>query len=159
MSKLKYSKEFLEPLVLESHSVLEILRRLGIKTSGGIHKLISDRITKYNLDTSHFHGRSARKGIPAVSKLTSSDILVLNRIDRREHIEVLRRAFIESGAKIICEQCSLGEIWNNKPLVLQIDHKNGNCLDNRVNNLRFICANCHTQTDTFGVKNVKSKST
>lgn len=54
----------------------------------------------------------------------------------------------------ICEICKIGPIWNNMPLTLQIDHINGNNKDNRIENLRFLCPNCHSQTDTFGAKNI-----
>lgn len=47
-----------------------------------------------------------------------------------------------------CEICNISE-WQNKPLVLQVDHINGIHNDNRVENLRFICPNCHSQTETF----------
>jgi protein-arginine kinase activator protein McsA len=45
--------------------------------------------------------------------------------------------------------------WNGQPLRLQIDHINGNPVDNRQENLRFLCPNCHSQTINFGTKNVK----
>jgi hypothetical protein len=51
-----------------------------------------------------------------------------------------------------CEICEIGSSWNNKPLVLQLDHINGINNDNRLENLRLLCPNCHSQTDTFSGK-------
>lgn len=53
-----------------------------------------------------------------------------------------------------CQICGTGNIWNDKPLTLQIDHIDGNASNNSPNNLRIICPNCHTQTQTFGTKNI-----
>lgn len=56
----------------------------------------------------------------------------------------------------LCE-CGQGPEWNSKVLTLQLDHINGNPADNRLENLRFLCPNCHTQTETFGSRNSKQK--
>ena len=52
-----------------------------------------------------------------------------------------------------CSCCNLGSIWNDKPIVLQLDHINGVNDDHRLENLRFLCPNCHTQQDTYAAKN------
>lgn len=54
-----------------------------------------------------------------------------------------------------CNECGINPTWNGKPLVLQLDHINGDPLDNDINNLRWLCPNCHAQTDTFTGKNIK----
>ena len=72
MSKRKYTKEFLEPLVKEANSVRDLLRKINVTDSGGSHKLISKRIKEFEINTNHF------KGGPRVphNKLSSDDILV-----------------------------------------------------------------------------------
>jgi formate-dependent nitrite reductase cytochrome c552 subunit len=49
-----------------------------------------------------------------------------------------------------CAICGMAPIWQNRELVLQVDHIDGNYLDCRIENLRFLCPNCHTQTETYG---------
>lgn len=68
----------------------------------------------------------------------------------------LKRKLIKAGLKKNeCEVCGNDPEWNGLPLVLQLDHINGVGDDNRIENLRIICPNCHTQTDTFGYRGRK----
>ena len=69
----------------------------------------------------------------------------------------IKKALVKLGFKKECSICALGEIWEDKPLTLQLDHKDGDNSNNEISNLRFLCPNCHTQTKTYGSKN-KSKS-
>lgn len=55
-----------------------------------------------------------------------------------------------------CSICGLGTVWNNKPLTLEVDHINGRCHNNVIENIRLLCPNCHSQTDTYKAKNIKS---
>lgn len=78
--------------------------------------------------------------------------LLTNGVRRRSsHLKsrLIKEGLIEEK----CNECNLGPIWNNKPLSLQLEHKNGNVKDNRLLNLCLLCPNCHTQTPTFGSKN------
>ena len=65
----------------------------------------------------------------------------------------LRRKIITNNLlEYKCSSCGLTD-WNDKIITLQLDHINGIRDDNRIENLRFLCPNCHTQTDTFAVRN------
>lgn len=67
----------------------------------------------------------------------------------------LKRRLLKEGIKEnVCEidGCNITE-WNSKPIIMQIDHINGNPTDHRLENLRMICPNCHSQTETYCGKN------
>lgn len=64
----------------------------------------------------------------------------------------LRVALQKIGKEYKCELCSLGPVWNGQPLVLQVDHIDGDRQNHVISNLRYLCPNCHTQTPTYGSK-------
>lgn len=67
---------------------------------------------------------------------------------------VLRKFILRHNViEYVCESCGNKGEWNNKKLVLHLDHKNGNNKDNRIENLRYLCPNCHSQTETYCGKN------
>ena len=59
----------------------------------------------------------------------------------------------------VCKSCGVGVVYNNLPLVLQVDHIDGNSDNNLPSNLRLLCPNCHTQTPTLSAKNKGSGRT
>ena len=76
------------------------------------------------------------------------------RIERGECSDTkraLKKYLIEKHGEN-CVICGMGNLWNNKPITLQLDHIDGNSDNNLPNNIRLLCPNCHSQTDTFGSK-------
>lgn len=152
----KYTKEILEPIVSGSLSIAEVIKALGLTVSGSTYRWIPEVIDRYGLDRSHFLGIRKNSGplkVGGQGKLHYGDILVFNRLNgTKEGSPRLRRAMIESGISHVCRDCGIPPLWNGKKLMLQIEHINGNPLDNRKDNLCFLCPNCHSQTSTHSVK-------
>ena len=149
---VRYTKEVLEEAVRQSTSTSEVLRRLGVRHSGGMYNFIASKIKRFGINISHY--KMWNKGVSGLTSLgykKPKDVLVVLPESRKtgQHAHILRRALIESGRKNICEFCGISSVWNGKELRMEIDHKNGNTFDNRSENLRILCPNCHSQTDTF----------
>lgn len=157
MTRYKITDEQLVDAVQQSVSYAGVLRVLGVRPAGGSHYHYSNRIKKLGIDTSHFTGKMWNKGKTWKHlRKNSSDILtILIEGSRRQPRKFLLRAMIEEGVKYKCSICEI-ENWLGKEICLHVDHKNGDWLDCRLDNLRFLCPNCHTQTPTFGSKNKKS---
>jgi hypothetical protein len=153
MSAKKYTKETLEEAVRTSKTWGDVCRKFGAtKVHGGSRSYVKSKADAFGIDYSHFLGRAWIRGTDRKwerrEKRTADQILI-NRSDGvREHGYMLRRALIESGTKYACFICGLTE-WLDSQITLDVDHIDGDCLNDSRENLRFLCPNCHSQTPTF----------
>ncbi|MBZ9644435.1 HNH endonuclease signature motif containing protein, partial [Streptomyces sp. PSKA30] len=154
---VRWTREILEAAVSASTNMCEVLRRLGVEVVGGQHTHISRRIKAYGIDTSHFT-TAARTGNMRDNRRrrTPGEILVedLSTHAKRTPSNRLKRAMLELGIKEQCALCGIEAVWLGEPLPLEVDHIDSNWRNNRVENLRFLCPNCHSTTDTYRGRSV-----
>ncbi|MEU5954072.1 HNH endonuclease signature motif containing protein [Streptomyces sp. NPDC047525] len=145
----RWTREVLEPAVAASKSVNDVLRYLGIEVVGGHHTHIARRIKAYGIDTSHFQ-QPSRTGVPK-QRRTPHQILVEQEptTARRMQSDRLKRAMTELGVVERCAICGTDPLWRGHPLALEVDHIDGDWRNNRMENLRLLCPNCHATTDTY----------
>lgn len=141
----KYTKEQIKNAVEISKSFSDACRKLGAKDWGGSYCNIRGRILRYGFDTSHFDKSFHCRGQISNNRKSSSEYLVYEERTHRQDSSLLMRSLIEIGREYKCESCCNSGQWNGKILPLEIDHINCNWKDNRPENLRFLCPNCHTQ--------------
>jgi 5-methylcytosine-specific restriction endonuclease McrA len=84
-------------------------------------------------------------------KKTNEEVFVENSTYPRHRLK--ERIIKEEMIPYVCHECGMDDIWNGKKIVLQLDHINGVNDDNRLENLQFLCPNCHSQTHTYAAKN------
>lgn len=154
MNKRTWTDEDLLEAVSSSRSIRQTLLKLGL-SSNGSYETVKKYIKKLHIPTVHFCGKSWLRGNSQDwRKKPLSNYLVQGLTN----YWMLKKRLIEERAiPYECTICNIGPEWKGKKLVLQLDHKNGNRLDNRIENLRFMCPNCHSQTETYAGKKEKKE--
>ena len=157
MAKLKkLDMEQVAKVVNDTKSAAEACRQLGLSTAGSatrFRKFLDDK----QIDYSHWTGQLWSKGKTCLDDnrlRKTKDISEIFTENSNASSHYVRKLILKRELKqYACEECGITGEWNNKPINLQLDHINGNRKDHRLENLRWLCPNCHSQTDTFCARN------
>jgi 5-methylcytosine-specific restriction endonuclease McrA len=130
-----YTDEQIEESVRTNSSLSGVLKELGLKATGGNYQTMQRHIARLELDTSHWMGQgwAAGKKLKDWAEYVRSGRLKSHLIELRGHA---------------CEECGL-DSWRDKLITLELEHVDGNNMNNELGNLKLLCPNCHSQTDTW----------
>ena len=154
-SKIKdISDDDFRRIVSESYSFAEVTKKCGYRTfkSGGGRQSVIRRIKCLELDTSHFRATGRQFETPPHNKISDYDTILVKK-SNANRMTVKDVVVREQLVEYKCSICKNNGTWNNKPLSLQLHHKDGDATNNEIDNLEFLCPNCHSQTDNYGYKN------
>lgn len=153
----RWSDDELRAAVASTASYAATLRALGLVPAGGNYDALHRRIQELGLDISHFRGQAWNRGMRgARPPLPLAELLVAGRWTTSQS---LKQRLIREGLK--CERCEACGWAERRPLdgviPVELDHVNGDKNDNRIENLRVLCPNCHALQPTHRGLNRKSR--
>ncbi len=157
MVQKSWSDKTLKDAVKVSLSISQVLHKLNLVPAGGNYDAVKRRIIELEIDISHFTGKAWRKGSkePVIKARDLSTIL-------RQHSHVqsykLKHRLFRTGLKQAkCEECGWAKKSIDGRIPVELDHINGIKSDNRIENLRILCPNCHSLKETHRGKNKKAR--
>lgn len=166
MEKIQYTKEWLEKTCAESYSLAEVLRKSG-RSGGGAQQTLKKKISEFGIDTSHFTGQLWSKG-----KTATTDPRLARAVENSEKYSLeevfckdspvaqkVLREYLKRHNLIpyVCDNCGCDGNWQGGIISLELDHRNGINNDNELDNLHYLCPNCHALTETYRGKNKKTQ--
>ena len=158
--KTKYTKDILEAAVIKSTNYKELLSFLGLSSSGGAFVYIKKYLYQYEIVPPWLErgkGWSKNKTVKTdlsikknrIANSYPDELVFSTKTPATISNKEIKKRLISFGIKEKCCICGIHN-WLDKKISLDLDHINGINTDNRLENLRFLCPNCHRQTDSWG---------
>src|ERR1035437_564956 len=149
-SKLEYENIIVNH-IKNSDNINQICKKLNIRPSNTNYTKINKIIDKYNVNIDHFCVDFTKK---------ENNIYTLETIFCKNSLYTsysnLKDKLINNNLKEYKCECCNGTEWLNKPIPLQTHHVDGVKTNNEISNLQLLCPNCHTFTDNYTGKNIKT---
>lgn len=149
-----WTDENLRDAIKGSTSTRMVIKKLGLVPAGGNYRHVNETIQHLGLDTTHFRGKGWNVGWafnPCIPPKQLTEILVKGRLTQSHKLRL--RLIREGIKKPHCELCRWCDVSLDGRLPLELDHINGDHKDNRLENLRILCPNCHSLQSTHRGKN------
>jgi len=148
--------DHVKEVVQHSLTRCEVLEKLGLSPTTMMYRRLQKFERDYSVSTSHFrphHSNKQKNRALAHRSLTNEDIF--RKGSETSGRIVKRRLLADKLIEYKCTSCGNEGKWLDKKLCLQLEHKDGDPTNNLLENLCFLCPNCHSQTATYCGKNVK----
>lgn len=142
-----FTDEQLDEAATGATTIDQIVERLGNTTRRSVIR----HLERLNHKAAQLP-RCERSGVPVQREKVPIEQLLTAGVERNT-VNIKHRLFAAGLKQKKCETCGISE-WLGRPAPLQLDHIDGDRRNNRIENLRILCANCHAQTDTFCGKNI-----
>ncbi|MBP9838965.1 MAG: HNH endonuclease, partial [Proteobacteria bacterium] len=141
--------EQLTEAVISSTSYRQVLIKLNLRPTGGNYDQLKKYISENQLSVKHFTGKIWNKGMTGIGKPLRPLCEILIRHSYIQSYQ-LKKRLIKAGLKPnYCEKCGWAKMTIGNYIPVELDHINGDRHDNRIENLRILCPNCHSLTDTY----------
>ncbi len=156
-NKRRWTNKELIKAVKTSYSLRQVLILLGLRPTGGNYDQLAKYIKELNLNITHFKGKGWNKGLTYFHpRQELKDLLVKGGTSQSYKLKL--RLFRENLKPQQCEECGWAKKSPDGRLPLELEHINGDRHDNRIENLKILCPNCHSLTITYRARNKIKKS-
>ena len=148
-----WTDEDLKEAVEKSTSYRQVLVKIKLKPTGGNYTQLNKYIGELKLSTKHFKGHAWNKGLKGQGIYRVPLETILRKNSYFQSHKLKKRLFNSELKKPKCEICGWAKKAQDGRTPLELDHINGNRRDNRLENLRILCPNCHSLQPTHRGKN------
>ncbi|HAT71548.1 MAG TPA: hypothetical protein DCS63_01875 [Elusimicrobia bacterium] len=158
MNRRSWSEAQLRNAVVASTSYRQVLSKLNLREAGGNYAQLKKYIFEFGIKIEHFTGRAWNRGlkVKGVPRIPLEKILVRNSY--YQSFKLKKRLFSAKLKSMCCEECGWAKTSIDGYLPLELDHINGDRQDNRLENLRILCPNCHSLKPTHRGRNSVTKA-
>ena len=155
MRPRKWSEKQLRAAAKNTTSIRQLIFSLGLLPAGGNYAQVKKYLKFYKIDITHHKGMAWSRGLTGIGKPRLSLDTILQSNSSFQSYKLKKRLYAAGLKSQYCEECAWAGVTPDGRIPLELDHINGNSTDNRLENLRILCPNCHALKSTHRGRNIK----